>query len=1421
MKSFIRGGWWRWKFRNILYSIAVLLMCLQKTVLSCQVDCNKVLTASSGFFTSPCYPSEYPKSQACKWTLQAPAGFIVQITFCDFELEEALGCIYDRVIVSNGKSEVTFCGITANGLSFNSTGNVMNVSFNSDFSVQKKGFNITYRQVAVSLRNQKVSLKQNKAYIESAPQVTIPVLRQFTTCFEAAKSGRVNKDWMVYSYMDSSSNDILTFVISGTYTALTVLNQTCMLTNILSESDFSLQMTLFCLTWDSTTGNTAVYTGGNYKTSLCGNTKGKIPQSNGMFVLGSKNGNMDAFSGDIYNFRLWDSAKSKQQLSSLTCDVKGSILDWENEFWVIPASYIKTDSTLSCICYPSCSHLTTATPSRGTSIVSPSAAPTASCTSSGLGCPATLTPTTTSFVTTNMTDTNPASHGNDTLTDLWLSFNFTESEVAGSTPPQSRSHVIQGPRSLKTSLGIISTPLIWPNRKKPDIVTQRQEKPVIHLTKPPITDANHTTAVPSKPKVATTHSVARKTKEIPHDTTHSEVAFPWQPMDSQNRSDDIESFQAASLSNRKNKPLVPYWTLNTDSENKTLNWTDASEYPSGSEPAVYDIETFSGMETFSFYDMDSSYKVNASSVSVPHNASKNAPIVTKEELSQMTYSARSYLLAESSLRVAQSRFVEIHLFNRVLEGTGVQTPSQRLSTISQATANMNFQTNQAALPSTSLDFIQHLRAESQTQILSFNPSGASVPHGLSTGIIPNYQETVMSVSGKEHHEESSSFDNFSKELTRSPFLYKNDISTFRKDTAYFGNIKSDAMLPSNSVTIQPSQTLTEHLKNSEAILKASAGIQSEVLIIEPSRPNILLLSDMSEVFPSLIHDFMETTLTSYDTDYSSLLLPSLKHQLEFTGNSHTEDQRLPIYQSSFPSNLKPDNTIIMSETISDSEMSFFLSSEQSNINSSTELLFSSLTGYNSNNPSDSGLKELSPKAHIYFSAVTHLTYKALESMKNELTDLQFLPFNAFSKIKGGTAQYTFSTDSFLSETSILPENVFEELANSFSMNLTTGIIEDESIYSMVQVYLSFLSASSAYLTGRAHSESIYSLTLREISTSFHGLQGTPYNVNELENASKKKTIVSQDYFYSGVQPPPSSSFLGSSSAFSHLSHELLQHPYISSSTKTNLQSTPTNLNSRITSQGLLPEIYSDMTWYSQESQSVSSESYMNLSQLSEPFQFKEQNQFSYPTHLLEMTSVEPTAAPQHMATIFKTPVSNEVIMQESSILSMKMQPASGPVWSTRSSGAVESESPVAKDVMASSELNLLLSGSMLAGNVQFEISAEDDKSDEKWDDGLVLTSLDQDLPMASASLVVQTPASYAELVYNKTSTEDHLSGSTKDPHILNMLGSGISGENIDLQLGNTTGSQTTMGVTEVTLCLCKDHFDNSCLCGFSTSNRML
>lgn len=104
-----------------------------------------MLTEVQGSFTSPCYPQLYPNSQSCTWTLQAPAGFIIQLTFLDFYLEEAQGCIYDRVVVNTGSADVRFCGPTAKGLTLNSTGNVMELLFTSDFSVQKKGFSVSFK----------------------------------------------------------------------------------------------------------------------------------------------------------------------------------------------------------------------------------------------------------------------------------------------------------------------------------------------------------------------------------------------------------------------------------------------------------------------------------------------------------------------------------------------------------------------------------------------------------------------------------------------------------------------------------------------------------------------------------------------------------------------------------------------------------------------------------------------------------------------------------------------------------------------------------------------------------------------------------------------------------------------------------------------------------------------------------------------------------------------------------------------------------------------------------------------------------------------------------------------------------------------------------------------------------------------------
>ncbi|XP_013999953.2 adhesion G-protein coupled receptor G6 isoform X1 [Salmo salar] len=409
MESYIRGGWWRWMFRNVL-PVALLWMSLQRqAVLSCSnSNCVVVLTDSQGTFTSPCYPQVYPKSQACKWTLQAPAGFIVQITFFDFDLEEALGCIYDRVIVNTGNQDMKFCGLTANGLTLNSTGNVMEMSFNSDFSVQKKGFNVSYRQVAVALRNQKVMLPNgNGKVVKVSNSVTIPTIQQFTVCFEVARSNQKNKE-TIFSYTrleDSSGDEALSFGMNQDGMALVMSNETCLVDSILNPSDFTSTMKPFCLTWASTTGKVALYYNSNYRTKTCSNTSGRLVGAGGLFRLGGKN----SFDGSIYNFRLWDSAMSRTQLAALTCDAVGNVIDWDNSFWDIPSSLAQTDRTLSCICFPHCIHLTTAVPSSGTSVPIYTSH-TTSCSSPGLDCPATLTPTSSSIVTTNMISTNSTTH---------------------------------------------------------------------------------------------------------------------------------------------------------------------------------------------------------------------------------------------------------------------------------------------------------------------------------------------------------------------------------------------------------------------------------------------------------------------------------------------------------------------------------------------------------------------------------------------------------------------------------------------------------------------------------------------------------------------------------------------------------------------------------------------------------------------------------------------------------------------------------------------------------------------------------------------------------------------------------------------------------------------------------------------------
>nr|XP_020142823.1 adhesion G-protein coupled receptor G6 isoform X4 [Microcebus murinus] len=326
------------------------------TVWGC-ANCRVVLSSPSGTFTSPCYPNDYPNSQACMWTLRAPTGYIIQITFNDFDIEEAPNCIYDSLSLDNGESQPKFCGATAKGLSFNSSANEMHVSFSSDFSIQKKGFNASYIRVAVSLRNQKVILPQTPdAYqVSVAKSVSIPELSAFTLCFEATQVGSDDSDWTAFSYSDATFTHLLSFGKGESGYFLSISGSKCLLNSAFpiteKEDIFSESFEQLCMVWNNSLGSVGVNFKRNYETVLCDSTVSKVIPGNGKLSLGSNQNEISSLKGDIYNFRLWNFTMNSKILSNLSCNVKGNVVDWQNDFWNVPTVALKAESNLSCGSY--------------------------------------------------------------------------------------------------------------------------------------------------------------------------------------------------------------------------------------------------------------------------------------------------------------------------------------------------------------------------------------------------------------------------------------------------------------------------------------------------------------------------------------------------------------------------------------------------------------------------------------------------------------------------------------------------------------------------------------------------------------------------------------------------------------------------------------------------------------------------------------------------------------------------------------------------------------------------------------------------------------------------------------------------------------------------------------------------------------
>ncbi|XP_039202743.1 adhesion G-protein coupled receptor G6 isoform X2 [Crotalus tigris] len=413
----------QWKKKSHLFFLFILsLLCIKISAQECS-ECRMVLSNPTGIFTSPCFPNNYPNNQACKWTIRAPSGYIIQIIFVDFDIEEASGCTYDHVTLDTGDKRDSYCGMTAKGLSFNSSRNEMIISFTSDFSIQRKGFNATYTRIAVSLKNQKVAIPQflDSDSVSLANSIQVPELNQFTLCFEARANNSNNYEWKAFSYGDSSV-EFFSFGKTKQGYFIFISDSKCFLNDALdigpNEDIFIETFEELCIVWDSSLGIVGVNVQETYKTVSCLDTYGKVIPGNGKLVLSSDKEDISPLPGDMYNFRLWNFTMNSQSLFNLTCDEKGNIIDWENDFWSIPATFLKAENNLSCGSYL---------------VPLPTVEPT-SCATIGSLCRATVSATTPSpTITTNMPDTNRT----DKITDgrLYYRIDFTVYKIKEDTEP--------------------------------------------------------------------------------------------------------------------------------------------------------------------------------------------------------------------------------------------------------------------------------------------------------------------------------------------------------------------------------------------------------------------------------------------------------------------------------------------------------------------------------------------------------------------------------------------------------------------------------------------------------------------------------------------------------------------------------------------------------------------------------------------------------------------------------------------------------------------------------------------------------------------------------------------------------------------------------------------------------------------------
>lgn len=534
-------------------------------------------------------------------------------------------------------------------------------------------------------------------------------------------------------------------------------------------------------------------------------------------------------------------------------------------------------------------------------------------------------------------------------------------------------------------------------------------------------------------KTSTMASVAKKTDSTSMRPAYSQVKPPWKP-DSHNQSEDFESFQVASLSNRKNKPLAPQLVLSDSDKNST----ELLDYPSGfgTETFFYDIDLDD--DVFSLFDFDSTYSLDESlATAIPHNMSflevESVPTVNTMTFGpvRQAVSKHEHLHSQSDLSLpwAMSELAEV---SEQLEtdrkwtlipspgiiagGTGVQMIQPELKSLSGQTVAWPERSPthlvDIKLTSTGPWGLSEATATKDTfkDVQHGQKKSTIVPTAVTRDQIETLAEGYVRTSLTEHeYSLTDTTPSFSSSTSQqSSFDYLPDQTILLIEPLAASPLTPQGSYPlttetlvisslSPSFSVEPVTGLLMDSTRSAATLieplssLPTAGVQSDYLMIEAIRQSLLSSSPHTDVSPSLTPGSAQSLFISDAKNNADLVLPSMNSQFILSENPQAVD-------SSQFTTLYPGNTSDISTSIvgSRSKLDSPRVLEPSHVNRLPETFFRGLSRQDDVNPSETDLRDLSHMPHISVSASSELPYSSVVALTDEWKDS---PLNSDSQMK--------------------------------------------------------------------------------------------------------------------------------------------------------------------------------------------------------------------------------------------------------------------------------------------------------------------------------------------------------------------------------------------------------------------------------------